>query len=163
MAEMFTVGTNRIAYQSSDFGIGVTVKASVYGPSATDWISGNNLTELSQGVYYLDFNFSSAGMYIVKFAENGEAMLASVYRIWDIDTDLDSVYNNSRYISSNTAIISSNIAFVKNVEGGRWLRSGTTLTLYKSDNVTSVASFTLKTSSNTAAGVTANVFERLRI
>jgi hypothetical protein len=154
MSEMFKLGTNRIVYQSSDFAEGKTVKASIYTPTATEWASGNLFSEISQGIYYLDYNFAIAGSYIVKFAENGEAMTTSTYRVWDIDTDLDSVYNNSK-------IISSNVAFVKNVESGRWLRSGSQMKLYKDDNVTLIATFNLKTSGGTAAGVANNVFERV--
>jgi len=163
MAEIFKVGINRLVYQSSDFTEGLIVKASIYGPTAIDWISGNQLTEINQGIYYLDYNFTIAGTYIVKFAENGDAMTTSTYRVWDIDTDVDNVYNNSRYISSQITNVSSNVAFVKDVEGGRWVRSGTSLYLYKSDNTTLLATFALKDISGNAVGASDNVYERYRI
>jgi len=52
--------------------------------------------------------------------------------------------------------------FIYNIEGGMWKRDGTTLTFYKDDNSTTVATFNLKTVTGSAAGETDDVYERQR-
>lgn len=52
------------------------------------------------------------------------------------------------------------VAFIRNIEGGRWRITGNQMVFYKADNVTEVARFNLKSSSGTPTMT--NVFERTR-
>ena len=51
---------------------------------------------------------------------------------------------------------------INNIESGRWHRSGTKLYLFKPDNLTSVATFSLKKSDGTDAGESDDVYEQTR-
>lgn len=57
--------------------------------------------------------------------------------------------------------ISSDISFIKNIEGGRWKIFNNQMIFYTEDNITEVARFNLKDSSG--APTESNVFERERV
>ena len=56
----------------------------------------------------------------------------------------------------------TDVTFLKDIEGGRWIRDGTEIKFYKSDNVTLVATFNLKKADGNAAGESDDVYERTR-
>ena len=64
-------------------------------------------------------------------------------------------------LTDTAAIDWTDVTFLRDIEGGRWERTGTTMKFYKSDNVTLVATFNLLKADGTAAGETDDVFERV--
>lgn len=57
----------------------------------------------------------------------------------------------------------SNLLFLKNIEGGRWKRTGTQMIFYAEDNITEVARFNLLCDAGSPAGVNDDPFERVRV
>jgi hypothetical protein len=64
--------------------------------------------------------------------------------------------------ASTDTIAWTDITFLKDVEGGRWIRDGTQMRFYKADNASIIATFELKDSNGNPAGETTDVFERVR-
>jgi hypothetical protein len=65
------------------------------------------------------------------------------------------------HTTSNT--FGSGLAFIHNIEGGRWHRSGTQMIFYDSSGTTEIARFDLKQSDGSAATESDDVFERVRV
>jgi len=140
MAELYTIGVNRVFYKAENFAAGKTVTAYFWSPTLVKSAL-QTLTELEEGLYYIDYNFAVAGVYGGKFYENGVGKAPGVFRVCGIETD---------------------ITFLKDIEGGRWVidKDANQMIFYKSDNITEVARFDLKNAEGDAAW--ANVFERVR-
>jgi len=134
------VGTHRIVYKAESFVTGKTVTAYIWNPSLTKSAL-QTFTEVEEGLYYLDYNFAVAGTYMGKFYENDVGKASGTFRVSGIETD---------------------ITFLKDIEGGRWVidKDDNQMIFYKSDNITEVARFDLKSADGEAAW--ANIFERSR-
>ena len=73
-------GTHRVVYKAEAFATGLTVTAYIWSPSMVK--SGlQTFTELEEGLYYLDYNFTATGAYIGLFFEDGTKKTASAIRI----------------------------------------------------------------------------------
>jgi len=120
------------------------------------------ITELSGGWY--KFTCVPTELYVIGINTNDTAMTDADRYIPMMLTAYDGDVSLVSPIKTKTDTIDwTDITFLKDIEGGKWLRDGTTLTLYKSDNATVVATFNLKKADGTAAGETDDVFERDRI
>lgn len=78
--ELFRVGINRIIYKASNFLEGLAITAYILDP---DFNKSDKLyfIEIGDGFYYIDFDFSEEGMYVVKIYENEIAKSHGFYRI----------------------------------------------------------------------------------
>jgi hypothetical protein len=80
MAELYSIGTNRVYYKAIDFATGKTVTAYFWSPSLVKSAL-QALTEIESGLYYLDYNFAGVGSYVGLFYENGTKTTMSVFRV----------------------------------------------------------------------------------
>jgi len=87
MPTYFGVTTHRIIYKAGSFGTGKIVTAYIWNPSLTKSAE-QSLTEVSDGLYYLDYAFAVEGTHFGKFYEGGVGTVSGVFRI---ATDIISV------------------------------------------------------------------------
>jgi len=85
MAELYSVGVNRIVYKSENFATGKTVTAYFWNPSLVKSAL-QTFTEIELGLYYLDYNFSVAGTFIGLFYENAVAKTFHPFRVTELAT-----------------------------------------------------------------------------
>jgi len=78
-------------------------------------------------------------------------------KINTIDTLVDAVKEKTDTIDWD------DITFIKDINGGGWLRDGTKLYLYKADNETLVAEFDLLDANGDSANESSHVFQRDRV
>ncbi|MBA7476039.1 hypothetical protein ES707_11414 [subsurface metagenome] len=83
MAELHKTGMNRIAYKTRLFATGKTVTAYLWSPTL-EKSALQTFTEIELGLYYLDYDFSRVGPWIVSFYEDGVAVTFGVYRVIEI-------------------------------------------------------------------------------
>ena len=84
MNTLFSIGVNRIFYKAESFAIGKIVTAYLWNPSMVRSVL-QTFTEIELGLYYLDYNFSGAGVYIGLFHENDVSKTFSTFRVKDIE------------------------------------------------------------------------------
>lgn len=77
---LYGVGTHRIVYMSAGFAAGLTVTAYIWNPSKVKSAL-QTLTEVSDGLYYLDYAFAVLGTHFGKFYEGGVGSTVGVFRI----------------------------------------------------------------------------------
>lgn len=82
MTTFFGTGTRRLIYKARDFDTGLTVTGYIWNPSLAK-SSLQTFTEISDGFYYLDWDFSVTGSWFGKFYENG---VETINGAWDIVT-----------------------------------------------------------------------------
>jgi len=83
MAELYTTGINRVIYKAEGFATGKTVTGYLWSPAKVK-SSLQTLTELELGLYYLDFDFASAGTWTGVFFEGGVAKTPGVFRVKEL-------------------------------------------------------------------------------
>jgi len=139
---VFRTGVGRLIYKSRNFQTGLTVTAYLWSPTLQQSAQ-QFLTEIAEGLYYLDFDFNTPGVWAVIFYENGQKSSFATVRV---ETGLAS---------------QETLQFLADIEGGRWLIKDNQMIFYKSDNVTEVARFDLFNS----AGLPSedDVVERVRV
>lgn len=76
----YGIGTHCLVYKAGAFGTGLTVTAYIWNPSLTKSAL-QTFTEVSDGLYYLDYNFTALGTYFGKFYEDGSETTTGVFRI----------------------------------------------------------------------------------
>lgn len=80
MSTFYGTGTHRLIYKSGNFATGLTVTAYIWNASLTK--SGlQTFTEVSDGLYYLDYSFAAEGIYFGKFYEGGTGTTSGSFRI----------------------------------------------------------------------------------
>lgn len=81
------------------------------------------------------------------------------------ESDTSAALLKSEEIDTALDTILLDVAFIKSIEGGRWLvdESAKQMIFYKSDNLTEVARFNLLDKNGVATGVPADAFERTRV
>ena len=93
MPTYFGITTHRIIYKAAAFGAGKTVTAYIWNPALVQSAE-QGLTEISDGLYYLDYAFAAAGTYCGIFYEGGVATVATSFRINAIlDVNVEQVNN----------------------------------------------------------------------
>ena len=80
MAELFETGTNRIIYRSESFVEGLTVTAYIWNPSLVK-SSLQTFTEIEEGLFYLDYDFTVSGTYTGVFYEDAAKKTSGVFRV----------------------------------------------------------------------------------
>jgi len=85
MATLFGTDTHRLIYKALNFVTGLTVTAYIWNAALVQSAL-QTFTEVSDGLYYLDYNFAAAGTSFGKFYEGGVATISGTFRI---DTKLD--------------------------------------------------------------------------
>ena len=80
MSIFYGTGTHRLIYKAQNFTTGLTVTAYIWNPSLTKSAL-QTFTEVSDGIYYLDYNFAVAGTHFGKFYEGGTGMIAGTFRV----------------------------------------------------------------------------------
>lgn len=106
MAELYTTGVNRIIYKAEGFATGKTVTGYLWSPAKVK-SSLQAFTELELGLYYLDFDFASAGTWTGVFFEGGVAKTPGVFRVKELATVLDAVKAKTDLLPSG---ITKNVA-----------------------------------------------------
>lgn len=76
----YPLGQNRLIYKAPGFTTGISISVIMWSPSTVKSAS-LPLTELEEGFYYFDFNFSEVGPWIGLFYENGAKVLSHVFRV----------------------------------------------------------------------------------
>lgn len=80
MIQFYSIGTDRIVYKSVDFKTGKNVTVYVWDPDLNK--SGlKTLTEIEDGLYYIDYTFHEEGVYIGLFHEDGVPTITSTFRV----------------------------------------------------------------------------------
>jgi len=90
MAALYSIGMNRISYRSRGFAIGRVITAYMWTPTLVK-SSLLTLTEIGEGLYYLDYDFVTEGTYQGKFFEDGLPSTTGVFRVSDIVTLINGV------------------------------------------------------------------------
>ena len=148
MAELYSVGVNRIVYKTENFAIGKTVTAYFWNPSLAKSAL-QTFTEIELGLYYLDYNFNVAGTFIGLFYENAVAKTFHPFRVTELAT------------KSQAETINTLCNYIKKLENNRLKIDATanTLTIYEDDGVIPLRVFNLKDS--VGAPANENIYERV--
>jgi len=80
MPTFFGIDTHRIIYKAAGFGAGKAVTAYIWDPALVKSAE-QVLTEVSDGLYYLDYAFPALGTYFGIFYEGGVATVPGTFRI----------------------------------------------------------------------------------
>jgi len=80
MSTYYGVDTHRIVYKASEFETGLTVTGYLWSPALVK-SDLQTFTELSDGLYYLDYVFSALGTYIGLFYEDDVAKVSGAFRV----------------------------------------------------------------------------------
>jgi hypothetical protein len=80
MPDLFGVTTHRIFYKAANFAAGKTVTAYLWSPAMVKSAL-QTLTEVSDGLYYLDYNFAATGAYLALFYEDGIKSIMTTFRV----------------------------------------------------------------------------------
>ena len=80
MSTLYGTGTHRLIYKTRDFATGATVTAYIWNPSLTKSAL-QTFTEVSDGLYYLDYAFAVVGTHFGKFYEGGVGTTTGTFRI----------------------------------------------------------------------------------
>jgi len=149
MAELYSIGVNRIIYKSENFATGKTVTAYFWNPSLAKSAL-QTFTEIELGLYYLDYNFNVAGTFIGLFYENAVAKTFHPFRVTELAT------------KSQAETINTLCNYIKKLENNRLKIDATanTLTIYDDDG-TPLRVFNLKDS--VGAPANENIYERVPV
>lgn len=80
MSIFYGTGTHRLIYKAQNFNTGLTVTGYVWNPSLTKSAL-QTFTEVSDGLYYLDYNFVVIGVHFGKFYEGGIGTTEGTFRV----------------------------------------------------------------------------------
>lgn len=80
MSIFYGAGTHRIVYKAASFATGLTVTAYIWDDSLTKSAL-QTFTEVSDGLYYLDYAFAAEETYFGKFYEGGTGTTSASFRI----------------------------------------------------------------------------------
>ena len=90
MSTFYGIGTHRLIYKAQNFGVGETVTGYIWNPNLDKSVL-QTFTEVSDGLYYLDYNFALLGTHFGKFYEGASAMVSGVFKI--VSTIADQVWD----------------------------------------------------------------------
>ena len=80
MSTLYGTGTHRLMYKAKSFATGKIVTAYMWSPTLVKSAL-QSLTEISDGIYYLDYAFGVVGTYFGEFYEDAVATTAGAFRI----------------------------------------------------------------------------------
>jgi len=104
MSTYIGVTTHRMVYKAAAFATSKTVTAYIWNPSLTKSAL-QTFTEVSDGLYYLDYAFAVLGTHFGVFYENDVAMVSGVFRIVDktgyslSDAGVDAIWDRNSSLS----------------------------------------------------------------
>jgi len=132
MATFSGTGTHRIIYKAGSFATGVTVTAYIWSPTLV--ISAlQTFTEVSVGLYYLDYNFAATGVHFGKFYEGGTATVVGTYNISDEVESIKTVTDALTAAAATKLAISAGTMVVGTVSHDNTVAS---TTVFYSDDIT---------------------------
>jgi len=124
----------------------------------------NSLTDVNLDVYDETDNLvSSITMSEVATTGVYRATVTSTSNVWGIVSCPSLGISDIVRINPNIIQSATDLAFLKDIEGGRWIIVGTQMVFYAVDNVTEVARFNLLDNNGNATANMANVTERVRM
>lgn len=82
MAEQYPLGLHKIVYKSTGFKKELTIFVDLHRPD-TGREPSIILTEMEEGLYYFEYNFTNKGVYSGIFYENGVKVTSQNFRIDD--------------------------------------------------------------------------------
>jgi len=82
--QIFATGSGRIFYKATGFQAGLTVTAYLWSPSLVKTAL-QTLTEISDGLYYLEYDFDTAGTWPMLFMEDGVKAAFATMRVVPLD------------------------------------------------------------------------------
>ncbi len=132
-----------------------------------------NYTHVAEGLYKVAWTPLVTGYYhgsLTVYTDAPHTIESTTYaesgcllKIDEMETDVDDILTDTgTTLDGKLNTLQTDMTFLKDIEGGRWHRTGNQLILYKSDNLTVVATFDLLKSDGTPAGETDDVYERSR-
>ena len=80
MSTLYGIGAHRLVYKAGAFATGKTVTAYVWSPTLVR-SDLQTFTEVSDGLYYLDYTFGVVGTHFCKLYEDDVATTVGTYRI----------------------------------------------------------------------------------
>jgi len=93
MPTYFGIATHRIIYKAASFATGKTVTGYIWSPALVKSAL-QSFTEISDGLYYLDYAFAAAGTYCGVFYEGGVATTSGSFIINAIlDANVEQINN----------------------------------------------------------------------
>ena len=98
MTTLIGTGVHRLVYKSVGFATGLTVTAYIWSPALVK-SDLQTFTEVSDGLYYLDYNFAAAGTSFGKFYEGGTGTISGAFRV---DAVIDSIKAETALIVADT-------------------------------------------------------------
>lgn len=141
--QSFATGSERIFYKAVNFQTGLTVTAYLWSPILVQSAL-QTLTEISDGLYYLDYNFDTAGPWPILFMEGGVKVSFAVMRVTALN-DLSTVEVNAEIVDalnadtyaepgqgtpSATATLAAKIGYLYKAFRNRLTQTTTTLSIY---------------------------------
>ena len=110
MSTFYGTGTHRLIYKAHNFTTGLTVTAYIWNPSLTKSAL-QTFTEVSDGLYYLDYAFAVAGTHFGKFYEGGVETTSGVFRVEvDLSTLLSYAVSSAAWGYINSGIVFRGVA-----------------------------------------------------
>jgi len=88
MANFYSVGVNRIIYKAENFTAGKTVTAYFWNPSL-ERSALQTFFEVSDGLYYLDYDFAASGTHFGLFYENDVKKAMGIFRVTALKATID--------------------------------------------------------------------------
>jgi len=146
-----------------------------------------DFTHVANGKYKVVWTPGTNGYYhgdCIIYTDVGHSIESTDYayagvllKIDEIETNINDIETDTTNIESKVDVVDTvvdavkiktdtidwtDVDFIKEVEGGRWIRDGTQLKFYKDDNITLLATFNLKQADGAAANESDDVYERVR-
>lgn len=87
MPQVFGVGEHRVIYRAVDWGTGLTVTAYLWSPALVK-SELQSFTEIEDGLYHLDFDFTEMGAWTMLMYENGVKAGFAVMRVESLLLDV---------------------------------------------------------------------------
>lgn len=95
MPTYYGAGTHRLIYKAVSFTTGLTVTGYIWNAALTKSAL-QTFTEVSDGLYYLDYNFAATGTYFGKFYEGGSATVSGSFIVESSLSDILSLLDDAR-------------------------------------------------------------------
>ena len=152
MAIFYGIGTHRIIYRARNFATGLTVTAYLWSPTLVKSAL-QTFTEVSDGLYYLDYAFAAEGVYFGKFYEGGVGATSGNYSIVTMVTD---ILDEAMAGHDVAGTLGSFITAIKKIKTNRWKINTTTkqLIYYDDDGITALYTFSLLDSNGLPTTIT---------
>jgi len=150
MTTLYNTGTNRILYKTSNFSTGKTVTAYIWSPALVK-SSLLTFTEIADGLYYLDYDFTEEGTYVGKFFEDGVSLTSGIFRVSKVAGSVWDEQIADHTISGSTGEKLQNTSTI-GASGGLTIETHTVSDFYKNESAVIVVQ--VKDHGTPASGLT---------